>query len=308
MSVGNHVGKDGVGYSESIKNSISRAAGCKVKMKCAQIFIIGPQNSKENIQDEDIAQLSAITETGFQIFVHSSYLSNPWGAKPAFGVHLIRRELELADKFKSAGVVIHLANKPPETIAEMLPKLLEHNPKTRLYLEIDSYKATEGTYETPKKISQLFNQISSLCPQVKSKIGICIDTAHLWAAGTDISSYNSAKSYINAMLTVCGYDEDMEPEDKVPIMVHLNDQIWSIGSGRDKHAPLAFGTIWGIYNNDLSNLKESGLYAFVELMLAHPDISFILERKEDSPKINDRPLIDNIISDYMILNKLGISD
>jgi len=306
MSVGNHVTKDKVGYAESIKNSISRASSSGVKMNCAQIFIIGPQNSKENVQDNDIKELAKVSDSGIRIFVHSSYLSNPWGVKPAFGIHLIRRELELADKFNSAGVVIHLAKKTPEEIAGVLPKLLAGNPKTRLYLEVESYKATDTTYETPRKVAQLLKQMDILDPTLRSKIVFCIDTAHLWSAGVDIASYNSADSYIKSMLTVCGYIDEEDSNKKVQLMVHLNDQIWEIGSGKDKHAALAFGTIWGQFNDE-DKLKDSGLYAFVELMQNYRDISFILERKEDTPKVNNRPLIDNIVSDYMVLNKLGVT-
>lgn len=298
MPLGNHIHRDGKKFPEAIARDIARAKSAGVEMKSGQIFVIGPQSTRENLDEEEKKQLKSITDGGFQLIVHSSYLSNPWGRKPGFGAHLVKRELEICDEIGAKGLVVHLARKPPDEIADMIPKLLKSSPKTRLFLEIESYKADDNTYETTAKISRLVEKIVAKGVS-KEAFGICIDTAHIWAAGVDISDYSSMRLYIENI-----------KQNEVELMVHLNDQIWALGSGRDEHAPLAYGTIWGIYNPDAyidgmerKDIEDSGLAAMLDWVETE-DICVILERKPDKPKINSRPLIDNILSDYTLIGKL----
>lgn len=303
LIIGNHVHKEGSNFADAIKRDIEMAKGCGMRMNAAQIFVIGPRNSKQNITDADCITLKKMTDSGFKIVTHGSYLTNPWGAKSAFGIMLARKELELCDKFGSAGLIIHLARVPPETIAAAIPKIFAGSKpdadgtivytKSMLWLEIESYAADECTYEDNIKISKLLDELRKVLSEEEfARIGICLDTAHMWAAGVDISDYDSASTYIRKMRML-----------EVPLMIHLNDQIWAIGQGRDEHAPLGYGTIWDKYRVD-GNLEESGLYAFLEHAY-NDDIMLILERKSDQPKINGLPAIDNRRSDYHIVGKLG---
>lgn len=299
MPLGNSINPGGIKLPEAIKRDIKLAESAGVKMTTGQIFVIGPQNSNETLDDEDKKQMKILTDSGFQLIVHSSYLSNPWGRKPGFGTHLVKKELEICDQIGAKGLVVHLARKSSDEIAQMIPKLLANKPKSKIFLEIESYKSDENTYETTAKICKLIEKIVQQGVK-KEEFGICIDTAHIWAAGVDIAGYNEMRLYI----------ENIQ-ENNVELMVHLNDQIWAIGSGRDEHAPLAYGTIWGIYNPDahidgLTTLpiEDSGLSAILD-WVENDDICTILERNPDKPKINSRPLINNILSDYTLISKLG---
>lgn len=274
---------------DATKRDVDRAGECGITMEVGQIFVVGPRNAKVNVDDGDIAALKA---SKFEYYIHCSYLSNPWGSRGAFGSHLVRKERAIGAAIGVRGIVVHLAKKSPKEIAEVLPDLVVGD-GPKIFLEIECHS---DAYETPQKISALLLAIDevwknkSLGDPTKS-IGICIDTAHLWAAGTNISSYASAKNYVDGMDLVLG---------DYSAMIHLNDQTWEIGSQRDMHAPLLFGTIWGKYND---NPDQSGLRAFVE-WAGRRQIDIILERHLDKPKINNRPETDNLTSDWMILNTL----
>lgn len=304
MPIGCHVNKNNSSYSEEIQRYINMAKDANVVMECAQIFVIGPRNTKESVDDGEIESLRGLIDTAkIDLYVHGSYLDNPWGRRPALGIHLIRKELEICDAIGAKGLVVHLAKVPPGDIAAMLPKLLKGRMKsskeTKLFLEIESYKASQNTYEKPSKILNLFGLIEKEFEGVSADpfdyIGLCIDTAHLWAAGVDISTSDKVAKWL----------ELVEESPIRHYMIHLNDQIWPKGSGRDEHAPLCYGTIWSDYHpNSVCDYRKSGLYEFMSWAESQ-DIPCVLERKPDKPKIDNKPEINNIESDFMIIGEMG---
>lgn len=300
MGIGNHVHKNGRKMHLAIAEDIKKAAEMGVKMTCCQIYVVGPRNNKQTLSNEEIDGIKRLTSdeaNPIDVIVHSSYLSNPWGSKPEFGIHLIKKELEICDQIGAKGLVVHLAKRPREQIVEKLPELFVNSPVSIVYLEIESYKPSEGTYETPAKICRLFDEIKNRHPALLPKLGLCIDTAHLWAAGVDMSSDQLAKHWLDRVTCLDSISN---------VMFHLNDQIWALGAGRDQHAPLTYGTLWGAYNTTIGN-KSSENSGLVEILqyIENKDIIAVLERHENEPKINGQPEISNILSDYMVINELG---
>lgn len=295
LYIGNHIHKEGKTYNERALQDIERAKSQNIDMLVMQQFAIGPQSTHETMKIED---KNALAKMNIRKIIHGSYFSNPWGKKPGFGSMLVKKELKIADEIKAEGVVVHLPRQPPERIATGIEELLEGT-QSCIYLEIESYEPNEMTYETPDKLYNLFELIDK---NIKNKenmmrIGICIDTAHLWAAGIDISTADGANKWLHEL------EEKMSKFVFGGFILHLNDQIWKLGGGRDEHAPLGYGVIWNGYNNSDVDFKKSGLYVFVNWAIKN-NVTVILERKSDKPKINGLPSCDNIISDYKVLKIL----
>lgn len=220
----------------------------------------------------------------------------------------IRSEVKMAAAAGLAGVVIHLNTYPPEEIAQVLPFLVpaaysreeeEEKPPVddprrapgtchflvrgsrrpgwdegrpdcvRVYLETPSVKPQNSHYETPEKLARLFDLVRERADPDLRFFGLCIDTAHIWASGVDISSREAAEDWL-ARLEACS--ASIPPE---AIMFHLNDNRNARGSGRDEHDPLFMGAIWGEYAQEPG---KSGLAAFLEFANRH-DIPTVLERK-----------------------------
>ena len=83
-----------------------------------------------------------------------------------------------------------------------------------------------------------FEQLAAILaqlPQYQDQLGICIDTAHLWGAGYDISSEN-------ATLQVLQNCEDTFGLTRLKV-IHLNDTAMPLGSHRDNHKRLGEGII-----------------------------------------------------------------
>jgi deoxyribonuclease-4 len=65
------------------------------------------------------------------------------------------------------------------------------------------------------------------------RLGICLDTAHLWGAGYDLSSDAGIEEVVTRLDQLFG-------RDKV-VMLHLNDSRTTAGSHLDRHEHIAAG-------------------------------------------------------------------
>ncbi len=77
--------------------------------------------------------------------------------------------------------------------------------------------------------------ILQLLPQYREQLGVCLDTAHLWGAGHDISSAVSAEQVLQH------FTDLIEPA-RLKVL-HLNDTAMALGSHRDVHVRLGEGII-----------------------------------------------------------------
>ncbi|HEY7417840.1 MAG TPA: deoxyribonuclease IV, partial [Ktedonobacteraceae bacterium] len=81
-------------------------------------------------------------------------------------------------------------------------------------------------------------------PEYSTRLGICLDTAHLWGAGYDIASPAGSAQVLQQF------------DDSVGLtrlkVIHLNDTKRELGSHRDSHSRLGEGII-----------KAEGLHAFL---------------------------------------------
>lgn len=105
-------------------------------------------------------------------------------------------------------------------IAEMLNQVLKPEQTTTVLLETMAGKGTE--------IGRNFEELKQIIDQVeqKDKIGVCMDTCHIWDGGYDIKEH---------------LDEVLEEFDQIIGLerlkaVHLNDSMNGLGSHKDRHA------------------------------------------------------------------------
>ena len=93
----------------------------------------------------------------------------------------------------------------------------------------------ENTAGQGSNLGFAFDQIARIIDRVddKSRVGVCVDTCHTFAAGYDLS-------------TAEGYDATWREFDSVIgsrylTAIHLNDSKRELGSRVDRHAPLGRG-------------------------------------------------------------------
>lgn len=247
----------------------------------AQIFITGPKNYTT------IALLKTLEgrkklkvvyrNLGIQLYIHGAYVDFPWYGNIK-AISNIKKELKLCGQIGAKALIIHLPKAPIDNIIKYLPTLLKQKPgRVKLLLETNAVCPTEDkSYETPKKLNPLMEYIQKTILQLNGKnihlknhVGICIDTAHIWACGVDISSRQKAENWIKNI-----------KYPKLIKLIHLNDDANKIKSGKDKHTHLGNGQIWKSYKQ---NINQSGIYPFVKFAKKNK-IPIILERNLKNQK------------------------
>jgi deoxyribonuclease-4 len=108
-----------------------------------------------------------------------------------------------------------------------------------------------------------FEDIAEILSRVKNadRVGVCLDTCHLLAAGYDIRSEEAVEATISRFDKVVGLNRLWA--------VHLNDSKGALGSGLDRHEHIGMG-----------NIGENGFKAFIN----HPairDKPMVIETPED---------------------------
>ena len=111
-------------------------------------------------------------------------------------------------------------------IANGINKIYEKTSDVMIFLEYMSGKGNEvGT-----SILELKNIIDNI--NDKDRIGVCLDTCHMNDSGIDISKFNEFLNEFDSMIGI----------DKIKC-VHVNDSMNTIGSHKDRHANIGYGTI-----------------------------------------------------------------
>jgi endonuclease IV len=255
----------------------NEADGEGFDMKAVALFVAGPRNRSMVLQDKEADQLAAyLKETGIKAIAHGTYQDVPWSGDPNAAA-FVRKEVDMCHRAGISGLVVHLPNQPPEIVVKFLPRLYTTARDVRIYLETPAVSPSKSHYESPAKLQKLFQAIRTKVDPSLTRTGLCIDTAHLWSCGVDISSRENAEKWLQGLEKAA----DIIPPDR--IMFHLNDSIYGCGAGRDEHATLLRGKMWGDYKE---SPEESGLAAFVDYAIKHSTPT-ILERKPASALLVD---------------------
>jgi deoxyribonuclease IV len=249
-----------------------------------QLFTKNARTWKERrLTDEEVALFKkAAAETGITaIASHTSYLINLAAADPksrARSKEALTRELLRSSELGIAYVVLHPGSHKNQNIDEAMTQIVDNiNQIFDTNPAITSRLLLETTAGQGKSIGHRFEQIAILLDRVncKDKIGVCLDTAHIFAAGYDL---RQAASFDE---TMAGFDGIIGLENLN--LIHLNDCKKDLGSRIDRHAHIGLGKIgrsgFGLIMND-ERLK---------------DVPKILE----TPKLEDGRDMDQVNLDFL---------
>lgn len=264
---------------EHIRAARRTACAAGFDARVFQIFVANPRNSTITMRPEENVELQDYLRNNprLAVFAHGSFLDFPWNGGPRL-IRSIREELKVCARAGVSGLVIHLGKPSDEDVLAHLPQLIKgKNKGVRIYLETPSLKPEVSRHETPTKLAALFRKIDALGPGFSSKFGLCIDTAHLWACGVDLSTYEAAEAWLSQLEAAA----DTIPPDR--IIIHLNDNRHEKSSGLDHHAAPLEGKIWGEFKG---RPRQSGLAAFVDYAVKH-NTPTIFERKPPEELLND---------------------
>jgi deoxyribonuclease-4 len=95
----------------------------------------------------------------------------------------------------------------------------------------------EGTAGSGYNLGHRFEHLAAIIELVddKTRVGVCLDTCHLYAAGYDIRSLAGWRSTIRRLESIVGLEYLRA--------MHLNDSMGSFGSRRDRHESIGYGRL-----------------------------------------------------------------
>jgi deoxyribonuclease-4 len=261
MKVGAHVSIAG-GVDNAIENQLD------VGGNCGQIFTHSPQVWQDpNLGDEEAAAFrdGSITEDLGPWVIHSSYLVNLCTPKDDLrekSIDSMQKEVDAADKLGIPYVNVHLGAHTGagvdgglDNAASALDELDVPEGVTVL-VESD---AGSGT-----KLGGDFEHLAAVLDRSEQDLDVCLDTAHAFAAGYDLSSEVGVEEAIAEFDDVVGLDHLR--------CIHLNDSKHECGTNKDEHAHVGEGLI-----------GEEGMSAIIN----HPDLEgvpLVLETPHEDDK------------------------
>jgi deoxyribonuclease-4 len=261
MRVGAHVSIAG-GIDNAVENQLD------VGGNCGQIFTHSPQVWQEpNVDDEEAERFREGTAEKLDgpWVIHSSYLVNLCTPKAGLrekSIDSMQREVDTAEKLGIEYVNVHLGAHTGAGVAGGLANAasaldeLDVPDGVTVLVESD---AGSGT-----KLGGDFEHLARVLDDSEQDLDVCLDTAHAFAAGYDLSTPEGVEETVAEFDEVIGLDR--------LACIHLNDSKHACGTNKDEHAHIGEGLI-----------GEDGMRAF----LTHPelvDVPLVLETPTEDGK------------------------
>ena len=233
MLIGNHLSAS-KGYAAMGKAALALDANTFA------FFTRNPRGGKaKEIDEKDVEKfLNFAKEHEFgKIVAHAPYTMNLCAAKEdvrSFSKEMLFDDLRRMEytpgnyyNFHPGSHVGQGADTGIELIAEALNEALKPDQTTTVLLETMAGKGTE--------VGRNFEELREILDRVelKEKMGVCLDTCHVWDGGYDI--VNDLESVLKEFDRVIGLDRLKA--------VHFNDSMNDCGSHKDRHARIGEGKI-----------------------------------------------------------------
>ena len=235
-----------LGAHLSIAGGLPRAVDRAKASRCQALQIFtksAGQWRARALPPEEIALFRAQVErTGIHpVVAHNSYLINLAAAAPALraqSLAALGEELDRAESLGLQGLVMHPGSYTSGTeddglrlIGDGLAALLAERPLGRTMVLLE-HTAGQGT-----NLGHRFEHLAEILERVDGspRVGVCLDTCHLLAAGYDLCSDDGYEHTFHELDRIVGLD-------RVKVF-HLNDSKKPCGSRVDRHEHIGKGCL-----------------------------------------------------------------
>ena len=253
------------------KRSIAYAL--EIKAEAIQVFASNPRGwaMPEPNAEADKEFFNKSKELDIETYVHAPFLINLGSPTPSTYENSLAStaySLERAKSIGAKGVVIHTGSAVDEAhvqnawnqikkgVIPVLKKLKDDDPWLLL-------EPTAGQGQSlVKKLDDLTKYFEAL--DWHPKVGVCLDTCHVFAAGHDISKKGGMTETLDLLVNLVGIERVK--------LIHVNDSMDVCGALKDRHENIGEGKI--------------GIKPFEELV-KHPaiaDAPLILETPGEEPE------------------------
>lgn len=234
MIIGSHVCFKDKQLLDSVKEAISYDANALM------LYTGAPQNSVRKKIDSKYTNEATelLNECNIKmenVICHAPYIINLANKEKElswnFSINFLKQEIKRCEELNIKYIVLHPGSSVKlskeegiNNIIEGLNYVIDDNDKCMILLETMAGKGTE--------CGSSLEEINNIIKGVNGNIGVCLDTCHLNDAGYDISKFDE-------ILDKC---DNLFGIDKIKC-VHLNDSKNVLGSHKDRHENIGYGTI-----------------------------------------------------------------
>jgi len=235
MLIGAHVSPAG-GPAKAVER------GADIGARSIQIFNQNPRAWKPTIySDEQVAAYHEAMEASDvdALLIHAVYLLNPASEEQEFRektLASLTASLQAGDALGAVAVVLHPGSAKTgevgpaiERAGAVIKEALAESENCALHLE-----NTAGAGGT---LGRSFGELAALMEAAggDERLGLCLDSCHLYASGYDIRTAEGLTSVLDDCAEIVGLERLGS--------LHLNDSQVGLGSNRDRHAAVGEGEL-----------------------------------------------------------------
>ena len=208
----------------------------------------------------------ALTAAGIgPIAIHAPYLINLCGGNEDFwqkSIATVANELNVGSLYGASFVVMHIGShrglerqegidrmvegmRHALTAADEAAKVSNARNGGLPMLVLENAPGTgDGIGSSIEDIADIIGA-SAAAGLPMDRLGVCLDTAHLWGAGYDISNADGVDELVARVDEILGRER--------VVMLHLNDSRTSVGSRLDRHEHIGAGQLGATGMSELLN-------------------------------------------------------
>src|SRR5215510_9344852 len=235
-----------IGAHMSIRGGANMAIERARSIRCTAMQMFVKNNMQwfaRPLTSEEISAFLNHVQRGelLSVFAHANYLINLAATNPQFHANSIRalaEELVRADQLELPFLVLHPGahlgageEAGLKKIADSIDEVFREIPKvkTKIALEIT---AGQGSC-----IGHRFEHLAHIIANAREpeRLRVCLDTAHLFAAGYQIGSESGVRKTCHEFNRVIGCNR--------LVAIHVNDSKTNLGSRVDRHEHIGKGRI-----------------------------------------------------------------
>ncbi|MEW6376335.1 MAG: deoxyribonuclease IV [Thermodesulfobacteriota bacterium] len=236
MRFGFHISIAG-GFLKVVERAKIR--GCET----IQFFSRNPRGWKYSSLDKKEVEgfRSSVKASGlFPIFLHLPYLPNIASPRLTFyprSIDSIAMDLERAEQLGAQYLIIHIGHRMESSEDEAIESVIQGIDRAFERVKNSVILLLENTAGQGTEIGYSFEHIKKIMDGVheQGRIGVCLDTAHSFEAGYDLSKKEGIERTLESFDQAIGL--------KRLYLLHLNDSKTPLGSRKDRHWHIGEGQI-----------------------------------------------------------------
>ncbi|GGZ54125.1 putative endonuclease 4 [Streptomyces inusitatus] len=216
-----------------------------LKAESLQVFVANPRGwaTPAGNPAQDEAFRAGCAEEGLSVYVHAPYLINFGSHSEATAersVESMRHSLRRGREIGARGVVVHTGSATGgrtravalAQVRELVLPLLDE-----LTHDDDPFLLLESTAGQGASLCSRAEDFGPYFEALDShpRLGICLDTCHIHAAGHDLSAPRGVKETLDLLVRTVG-------EGRLKL-IHANDSKEAAGERKDRHANIGAGHI-----------------------------------------------------------------